>query len=359
MLIPFYHRGTGPPRGNSREFFSAHFWSCSRFSRNKRLCAKLCNSQFCLSFFFWVRLVRGVLIFEPLGKKLLGRHALGGDFGGLSLDFGYQRMKKKREKVYCLQGANPVYHRGKGPLGGTLAIFFSAFLELFQIFKKQTFMCQALQLPILFLIFAGVRLVRGVQIFEPLGKKLLGRHALGGDFGGLSLDFGYQRMKKKREKIHCLQGANPVLPQGDGPPRGNSREFFQRIFGVVPDLQETNVYAPNFATPNFVYLFFGVRLVRGVQIFEPLGKKLLGRHALGGDFGGLSLDIGYQRMKKKREKIHCLQGANPCLPQGKGPLGGTLANFFSAFLELFQIFKKRTFMRQTLQLPILFIFFFG
>ena len=31
-------------------------------------------------------------------------------------------------------------------------------------------------------------------------------------------------------------------------------------------------------------VFFRVRLVRGVQIFEPVGKKLLGRHALGGDF---------------------------------------------------------------------------
>ena len=137
-----------------------------------------------------------------------------------------------------------------------------------------------------------VRSVRGVRIFEPLGKKLLGRHALGGDFGGLSLDFGYQRMKKKRESIHCLQGANPVLPQGEGPPSRNSREFFQRIFGVVLDFQKTNVYEPNFATPNFVYLFLRVRSVRGVQIFEPLGKKLLGRHALGGDFGGLSLDFG-------------------------------------------------------------------
>ena len=105
--------------------------------------------------------------------------------------------------------------------------------------------------------------------------------------------------------------------------------MFQRIFGVVPDFQETKVYEPNFATPNFVYFFGGVRLVRGVQIFEPLGKKLLGRHALGGDFGGLSLDFGYQRMKKKRESIHCLQGANPVLPQGEGPRGKS-RKFFSA-----------------------------
>ena len=31
--------------------------------------------------------------------------------------------KKNEEKIHCLQGANPVYHRGKGPLGGTLAIY--------------------------------------------------------------------------------------------------------------------------------------------------------------------------------------------------------------------------------------------
>ena len=52
-------------------------------------------------------------------------------------------------------------------------------------------MSRTLQFPICFISFFGtVRSVRGVQIFEPLGKKLLGRHALGGDFGGLSLDFG-------------------------------------------------------------------------------------------------------------------------------------------------------------------------
>ena len=44
---------------------------------------------------------------------------------------------------------------------------------------------------------------------------------------------------KQEEKVDCLQGANPVLPQVEGPPRGNSRDFFHRIFGVVPDFQET------------------------------------------------------------------------------------------------------------------------
>ena len=82
----------------------------------------------------------------------------------------------------------------------------------------------------------------------------MGRHALGGDFGGLSLDFGYQRMKKKEKKYIAYRGLI-LFTTGEGP-RGKSREFFQRIFGVVPEFQETNVYAPNFATPNFVYFFF-------------------------------------------------------------------------------------------------------
>ena len=31
--------------------------------------------------------------------------------------------------MHCLQGANPVYHRGKGPLGRTLAFVFFSFLR--------------------------------------------------------------------------------------------------------------------------------------------------------------------------------------------------------------------------------------
>ena len=215
-----------------------------------------------------VRSVRGVQIFEPLGKKLLGRHALGGDFGGLSLDFGYQRMKKKKQKIHCLQWPNPVLPQGEGPLGGTLAILFQR-------------------------IFGVV-----VQIFEPLGKKLLGRHAFGGDFGGLSLDFGYQRIQKKRKKIHCLQWSNPVLPQGEGPPRGNSREFFSSAFLELFQIFKKQMFMSRTLQLPILFIFLGggVRSVRGVQIFEPLGKKLLGRHALGGDFGGLSLDFGYQRI---------------------------------------------------------------
>ena len=121
----------------------------------------------------------------------MGRHALGGDFEGLSLGFGFWILNpKKREKLHCLQGANPVLPQGKGPLGGTLAKFFSAFWELFQIFKKHNVYEPNIATPIFFIICFWVRLVRGVQIFEPVGKKLLGRHALGGDFGGLFLYLG-------------------------------------------------------------------------------------------------------------------------------------------------------------------------
>ena len=82
---PVLPQGEGPSRGNSRDFFSAHPWSCSRFSRNKTFMSRTLQLPFVLHIFWWVRLVRGVQIFEPVGKKLLGRHALGGDFAGLFL----------------------------------------------------------------------------------------------------------------------------------------------------------------------------------------------------------------------------------------------------------------------------------
>ena len=94
---------------------------------------------------------------------------------------------------------------------------------------------------------------------------------------------------KQEEKVDCLQGANPVLPQGEGPSRGNSRDFFIAFLELFQIFKKQNIYEPNFATPIFFRTFFWVRFVKGVQIFEPVGKKLLGRHALGGDFGGLFL----------------------------------------------------------------------
>ena len=140
----------------------------------------------------------------------------------------------------------------------TLAKFSQHIFEVCsRLLENKRFITLTLQFPIFLIIFLGVRSVRGVQIFEPLGKKLLGRHALGGDFGGLSLDFGYQRMKKKRENHIAYRGLSLFYHRGKGPLGGTPANFFQRAFGVVPDFQETNVHEPNFATPNFVYFFLG------------------------------------------------------------------------------------------------------
>ena len=58
---------------------------------------------------------------------------------------------------------------------------------------------------------------------------------------------------------------------------------------------------------------------------------------------------------KKREKIHCLQGANPVLPQGKSLLGGTLAKFVQRIFGVVADFSRnKTFMSRTLQLPFFF-----
>ena len=53
-------------------------------------------------------------MFKPVGKKLLGRHALGGDFAGLFLP---KKLEKKgiKQNMKTLQGANPVHHRGRAP----------------------------------------------------------------------------------------------------------------------------------------------------------------------------------------------------------------------------------------------------
>ena len=60
------------------------------------------------------------------------------------------------------------------------------------------------------------------------------------------LDFGVWRFGRKKErkkekkeknnkedKVHCLRGANPVLPQAEGPPRGNFRDFFFEFWNVM------------------------------------------------------------------------------------------------------------------------------
>ena len=62
---------------------------------------------------------------------------------------------------------------------------------------------------------------------------------------------------KQEEKVDGLQGANPVLPQVEGPPRGNSRDFFFIAFlELFQIFKKQNVYEPNFATPIFFKTFF-------------------------------------------------------------------------------------------------------
>ena len=59
-----------------------------------------------------------------------------------------------------------------------------------------------------------------------------------------------------------------------------------------------------------------------------------------GKFGFWVLEFMLTRQKKIR-KIHCLQGANPALPQGVGPFRGNSCDFFSACLKfLFQTFAR-------------------
>ena len=86
-----------------------------------------------------------------------------------------------------------------------------------------------------------------------------------------------------------------------------------------------------------------------------MGKKLLGRHALGGDFGGLSLDFGFWILNQRKEKNYIAYRGLILLPQGKSLLGGTLANFFQRIFGVVPDFSRnKTFMSRTLQLPFFF-----
>ena len=56
------------------------------------------------------------------------------------------------------------------------------------------------------------------------------------DFGVWIWRFGqkkHMRKKQKEEKLHCLQGANPVLLQREWPPRGNSCDFLLTFWDVM------------------------------------------------------------------------------------------------------------------------------
>ena len=193
---PVLPQGEGPARGNSRECFSG----------NKTFMSRTLQLPIFFNHLFLGSLVRGVQIFEPVGKKLLGRHALGGDGGGLSLDFGFWILNQRKEKNYiAYRGLILFFITGeRPPRGNSREIFSSHFGSCSRFSRNTTFMSRTLQLPDFFNHFFWVRLVRGVQIFEPVGKKLLGRHAWGGDFEGLILYLGFWGLEleicqKKRE----------------------------------------------------------------------------------------------------------------------------------------------------------------
>ena len=53
------------------------------------------------------------------------------------------------------------------------------------------------------------------------------------DFKGSDFEFWsfwFQATPEKEEQAHCLQGANPALPRGEGPLRGDSHQFFVGAF---------------------------------------------------------------------------------------------------------------------------------
>ena len=55
--------------------------------------------------------------------------------------------------------------------------------------------------------------------------------------------------------------------------------FFQRIFGVVPDFQETIVYEPNFAVP--IFCFCGGKIGKRGSNFGAFGAEAVGQTRFG------------------------------------------------------------------------------
>ena len=89
-----------------------------------------------------------------------------------------------------------------------------------------------------------------------------------GKFGFWVLEFMLTR-QKKIIKIHCLQGANPALPQGVGPFRGNSCDFFQRMFEVfVPDFCQKQTFMS-----RTLKLFSENTPTENLETEKPVAKK--------------------------------------------------------------------------------------
>ena len=124
-----------------------------------------------------------------------------------------------------------------------------------------------------------------------------------------------KKKRKKRKKGHCLQGANPVLPQGEGPLRGNSRNFFLGAFWDVMGNPMKGIDNDNDKTTKTTCF---------PDRFIPFGGVIL---YLG--FLVLHLEIWSKKRKGKKEKKDiAYRGLILFYHRGKGPLGGTLAIFF-------------------------------
>ena len=98
------------------------------------------------------------------------------------------------------------------------------------------------------------------------------------DFGDLAQKKG-PKMEKTRKKLDCLQGANPALPQGEGPPRGNSRDFFLTFWFLGLDGKSNERRIKNDKTKKYEIIIMFSR--DGFHFFW------------GGDFGGLILYLGF------------------------------------------------------------------
>ena len=92
---PVLPQGEGPSRGNSRDFFSAHFWSCSRFSRNKTFMSLTLQLPFFLELFLVGKIGKRGSNFWACGEEAVGQTRFGRWFWrSVFVRFGSQKKHK-------------------------------------------------------------------------------------------------------------------------------------------------------------------------------------------------------------------------------------------------------------------------
>ena len=136
--------------------------------------------------------------------------------------------------------SNPVLPQGESPPRGTLANFFAAhFWSLFQIFKKQTFMSQTLHVFLWFPLYHSgillavlINLQKYICVFLGEARREPAIHVKT-PYDCMAVWQEKHGANKAEEKVHCLQGATPVLAQGEGPPRGTLADVFFLTFWDV------------------------------------------------------------------------------------------------------------------------------